>query len=179
MSIHLQKEKTLNWLIFLSALFTLIGTGLGASDDVNWLKWLQPIFAKKVIVIDRGIEKLMHRLGISHSSYFNIKYKRSGSLFGSKFQDRHVDSNEYLLHLSAYINLNFKAHQLGDSVSKLGRSSWQEYINSKHDVGFCQKDIILGQFKSRGEYRDYAEEALKTILVRKEEDKELKKFLME
>ena len=61
-------------------------------------------------VANKGIERFMHKLGMGYAKYFNTKYKRSGALFQGKYQVRHVDSNEYLLHLSAYINLNDKAH---------------------------------------------------------------------
>jgi len=63
-------------------------------------------------VSERGIEKFMHRLGVGYSKYFNQKYKRVGSLFQGTFKAIHVSSNEYLLHLSAYINLNNKIHKV-------------------------------------------------------------------
>jgi hypothetical protein len=130
-------------------------------------------------LVDKGIEKLMHRLGVSQTNYFNLKYKRTGSLFGGKFKDRHIDSNEYLLHLSVYINLNFRVHQLGNSVSKLVRTSWWEYIDDKKDKGFCDKDIILDQFENRREYQKYAEETLLDILEKKKEDRDLENLLLE
>jgi len=51
-----------------------------------------------------GIKKFMHKLGTSYTMYFNKKLKRSGSLFQGKFKSIHIDSNEYLLYLSAYVN---------------------------------------------------------------------------
>ena len=35
--------------------------------------------------------------------------------------------------------------------------------------GICKKDIILGQFKSIKEYRDFAESSLKEIVTAKED----------
>lgn len=64
-------------------------------------------------VSDKGIEKFMQRIGTGYTNYFNEKNKRSGSLFQGRFKASHVASNEYLLHLSAYVNLNDKVHQLG------------------------------------------------------------------
>jgi putative transposase len=73
--------------------------------------------------IDNGIEKFMHRLGIGYTMFFNKENERSGALFQGRYKAIHIDSNEYLLHLSAYVNLNERIHELGDSISK---SSWKQ-----------------------------------------------------
>lgn len=127
-------------------------------------------------LVERGVEKFMQRLGIGYTMYFNKKNKRSGVLFQGKYKAIHVDSNEYLLHLSAYVNLNYKVHnfrKLGDRISKLRESSWNEYIEDKND--FCKKDIILEQFENVQEYKKFAENSLKEI----KERKEIKRFLLE
>ncbi len=117
-------------------------------------------------LIERGIEKFMHRLGIGYTQYFNKKYERSGFLFQGPFKAIHVDSNEYLLHLSAYVNLNERVHKFGNGVSK---SSWDEYI--KNTDNFCGKSIILGQFKNISEYKIFAENSLNSIKERKDMEK--------
>lgn len=129
-------------------------------------------------VSDRGIEKFMQRLGTGYTMYFNKEHHRVGSLFGGKFKAIHINSNEYLLHLSAYINLNYKAHKLGGLASKFVKSSWAEYTSEEKN-GFCKKDIILNQFKSVSHYEKFAESSLEDILNRKEKLKELLKFTME
>ena len=118
-------------------------------------------------VAERGIEKFMHKLCMGYSKYFNTKYKRSGALFQGKFQAKLIDSNEYLLHLSAYINLNKMAHGRGHSVSTLGKTSWKEYIKDNSPNKICETKIILDQFKSRNHYRKFAESSLKSIVERK------------
>lgn len=113
-------------------------------------------------LMENGIEKFMHKLCMGYSKYFNAKYRRSGALFQGKFKAIHIDTDEYLLHLSAYVNLNDKAHRhMGDS-----RSSWKEYLENDMN-GLCKKDIVLDHFKSRGEYAKFAKEALKNIVDRK------------
>ena len=64
-----------------------------------------------------GISKFMKRLLGGYSWYFNKKHKRSGSLFQGPFKAKHIDSNKYLLHASAYVNLNDK--QTEDKLKKL------------------------------------------------------------
>ena len=123
---------------------------------------------------EKGIEKYMHRLGTGYTKYFNNKYKRGGVLFQGKFKAINIDSNEYLLRLSAYINLNYLVHKLGSSASK---SSWNEYIATQK--GICNKRIILNQFKNVDEYKNFATDSLKDILERKQSDKELKAMLFE
>lgn len=117
-------------------------------------------------VADRGVERFMQRIGTGYTKYFNAKYQRSGSLFQGKFKAAHIDSNEYLLHVSAYINLNDKVHKLGSKASK---SSWGEYLGqiSGHD-SLCKKDIILRQFKDRAAYKLFALRALPRIQERKD-----------
>ena len=118
-------------------------------------------------VADKGIEKFMHKIGMGYAKYFNTKYKRSGALFQGKFKAKLIDSNEYLLHLSAYINLNDKAHSRGHSVSTIGQTSWNEYTKGDFVNGLCKKEIILSQFKNREGYQKFAESSLKSIVERK------------
>lgn len=132
---------------------------------------------------DDGIKKFMHRMGVGYTNYFNNKNKRSGSLFQGKYKIIHIDTNEYLLHLSAYANLNDKVHQLGNWIPK---SSWEEYVGagSNEDAfgsGFCGegKRVILEQFTSPEEYKKFAESSLEDILQRREEDKEFEKLLID
>lgn len=129
---------------------------------------------------EKGIEKFMQRIGTGYTKYFNNKYKRIGALFQGRFKSVHIDSNEYLLHLSAYINLNSKVHQLGSSTSKLmrSRSSWEEYTD-KSINGICEKDIILDQFKDIDEYKEFAFISLESIIERKNELKDIEEFLLD
>ena len=130
-------------------------------------------------LINKGIESFMHRLGTGYTMYFNKKYNRSGSLFQGRFKASHIDSNEYLLHVSAYVNLNNLTHQLGGWASKLVRSSWDEYVSSPPKKGMCEKDIILGQFKNADEYKDFALSSLQDIIDRKKRDKNMQGVLID
>jgi len=142
-------------------------------------------------VTDGGISEFMKRLSGGYTWYFNNKNKRNGVLFQGKFKSLHIDSNEYLLHLSAYVNLNDRVHKLhklrlGGSTAKSGkyakrvqsRSSWDEY-KGEIKGGLCSKNIILEQFKNKREYQKFAQSALESILERKEDMKEVEKYLLE
>ena len=131
-------------------------------------------------LVEGGISEFMKRLGGGYTGYFNKKYTRSGSLFQGVFKDVHIDTNEYLLHVSSYVNLNDRVHQLGGETPKLVRSmsSWGEYTD-KRIKGICEKDIILGQFKNIKEYKKFALSSLETIVKRKAELKDIDNFLLE
>ena len=122
-------------------------------------------------VADHGIAKFMHRLGLGYTNYFNEKYKRSGSLFQGTFKANHIDSDEYLLYVSAYVNLNYKVHQL---TGDLFKSSWEDYMQAGEKEKFCDTNIILNQFTSVLEYKNFAENAVIIARERKELEKIIK-----
>lgn len=91
-----------------------------------------------------GISKFMSKLLTSHSTFFNNKYKRSGTLFDGRFKARHADTDEYLKYLFAYIHLNpvklidskWKENGIKDirktkeHLSKYNNSSYPDYLDS-------------------------------------------------
>lgn len=118
-------------------------------------------------VVDGGISEFMKRLA-GYSRYFNEKYNRNGALFQGKFKSIHIHSDEYLLHLGAYVNLNDRIHTHkidGDTVV-LVRSSWNEYMGISVEQ-FCNKDIILGRYKNTKEYEKIALETIEGIINRR------------
>ena len=119
-------------------------------------------------VVDNGISKYMHRLSTGYTNYFNLRYKRSGSLFQGKYKFKHIEDNDYLLHLSAYVNLNYKVHQLGSPTPKLVRTSWGQYCNLKQNkkeaTVKCSTSIVLSQFKSTQDYADFALDSVKSTI---------------
>lgn len=116
-------------------------------------------------LIDRGIEKFMHRLGSGYTNYFNKKYQRSGSLFQGTFKANHINSDEYLLYASAYVNLNNRVHQIKNNFFK---SSWAEYVQTSINHEFCDKETILNQFESTKKYQVFANDVLANARERKE-----------
>ncbi|MEK7574730.1 MAG: transposase [Patescibacteria group bacterium] len=108
---------------------------------------------------DGGISKFMQKVGIGYTNYFNEKNKRSGALFQGKFKAKHIDSNEYLLRVGVYINLN---NMLGYKKEELSVSSWNQLLGE--EKGFCVGyDVVVGQFKNRKSLEVFAEEVLADI----------------
>jgi len=97
-----------------------------------------------------GTTEFMRKLLTAYSAYFNKKYERTGSLFGSRFKSSHLDSDEYLKYIFAYIHLN---------PLKIFDSHWRERIVEKEWVRKTLRDY---RFSSYLDYlnRDNAEEGL-------------------
>lgn len=53
-----------------------------------------------------GISKFLLKICTGYSMYFNKKYGHSGSLFQGPFKTQHLDTDNYLKYMYAYIHLN-------------------------------------------------------------------------
>ncbi|MEA1936934.1 MAG: transposase, partial [Patescibacteria group bacterium] len=74
-----------------------------------------------------GISRFIHKLSTSYTNYFNKKYDRSGSLFQGKYKAIHIDTNEYLLWLSGYVNGNAEVHKIA-KAEDYKWCSYQDYL---------------------------------------------------
>ena len=106
-----------------------------------------------------GISKFMQRLADAYTKYFNLRHNRSGHLFGGRFQSVHVDRNEYLNYLSAYIHLNPRelAKWRGKEI-EYPWSSFQDFVKENRWGQFLSNPIILEQFENGDEYRNFVED---------------------
>lgn len=101
---------------------------------------------------EKGIEKFMQKIA-GYTRYYNEKYKRNGVLFQGKYKSKHINSNEYLLHLSAYVNMNNR-NTFGVKNIDLSESSLEEFL-SETQKGICDTQIILNQFNGKKEYKKF------------------------
>ena len=119
-----------------------------------------------------GISKFMQRLLNAYTKYFNIRHRRSGHLFGGRFQAAHVDTNEYFLYLSAYLHLNSRELKgwRGREASYTW-SSFQDFVAQNRWGNFLKPEIILEQFDSGKEYKKFVVETpIKTMQNNLDED---------
>jgi REP element-mobilizing transposase RayT len=96
-------------------------------------------------VQEQGLSKFMQKLSTGLSMRYNIKYKRTGSLFQGKFKSEHVTDDIYLKYLFSYIHLN---------PIKLIQSDWKE--QGIKDVERTTEYLRHYRFSS---YLDYLSEA--------------------
>jgi len=120
---------------------------------------------------ENGISEFMKRLGGGYTKYFNHNYQRSGFLFQGRFKSVHIKTNAQLLYLSAYINRNYFIHGYGNDFS-WPYSSLQNYIG-KRNSEICNASIILDQFRSADEYREFMQENALYMRGKKEDEKYL------
>ncbi len=125
---------------------------------------------------EKGISEFMKRLAGGYSYYFNNRHNRTGTLFEGPFKAKHVKDNDYLVHLCSYIGLNDRVHQLGDQVTKLVRSSWEENTTPKD--GICTTQILDEQF-SKSEFKKFALSNLPYMLSKRADYKELKELMLD
>lgn len=78
--------------------------------------------------VDSGVSKYLQRVGGAYTMYFNQKYKRSGALFQGKFKAKHIETDQDLRQILAYVYYNHLIHDLTDQT--LYRSS----LNTTDDL---------------------------------------------
>ncbi len=102
-------------------------------------------------VTDLPISAIMEKVCTSYSKYFNHKYGRVGSLWQDQFKAVLVESNEQLLNLALYIHANPRKARLVQDLRQYPYSSHLDYLGLRKGT-LCQKDLILGQFQTVGDY---------------------------
>ena len=93
---------------------------------------------------ENGISIFISNVLNSYTRYFNIKHKRKGPLWESRFKSVWVESDEQLLHLTRYVHLNPVTAYLANKPEEWLVSSYPEYIsvvNEKDRV--CKYNGIL------------------------------------
>ena len=88
------------------------------------------------------ISKIMHRLSVSYSIYFNKKYERVGHVFQDRFLSKPVESTEYLLNLMRYIHQNPEKA----NISKTEDYKWSSYKEYLYQNGITDTSLILEKF---------------------------------
>ena len=134
---------------------------------------------------ENGITDFIRKCNISIAKYINTKTERRGPLFESRFKSKHINSNDYLLHLSVYINLNpldflsgkdWRENKIKDWKSEKKKilnypwSSIKYFINnssSTYDVDediysniISGTDIIMSQFNNKDDYERFMRERI-------------------
>ena len=77
---------------------------------------------------NRGISRFMQRFGNSYGRYFNIKYKRPGSLFQGRFKAVHIKSDDQLKYLLAYINVINPAQLIEPDIKEKGIEDFEKIL---------------------------------------------------
>lgn len=125
-----------------------------------------------------GLERFMQRACTGYAMYFNEKNKRSGALFQGRYKIKHIHTNEYLLYVGSYVNLNYLVHGL-DPQKDLTISSWGEFVSHETSNSIVNPHIILGQYRDKEDYRKSSLGLVSEIAQRRMEDAALQSLLLE
>lgn len=104
--------------------------------------------------MDGGISEFIAKLSNSYTRYYNTRDNRVGPILQGQFKAVLMENNEQLIHVSRYIHLNPLVSDLVDSLDHHEWSSYPEYIGLTNS-NICSKDIILDQFKSTEDYKQF------------------------
>ena len=92
--------------------------------------------------VDGGLSKYMQRVGGGYTMYFNEKYKRSGALFQGKFKANHVDTDEYLRHILAYVGFNYLVHNINDKNLYRASINYRDELVGGLASSFCEESML-------------------------------------
>ena len=109
-----------------------------------------------VLLKEADLSHRMQLFSISYTKAMNKRYDRIGALFQGAFQAKHVDENNYLVHLSRYIHLNPVMAGLVERPEDWEFSSYREYISLRGGT-LPKPEIVLSQFPSPEAYREFVE----------------------
>lgn len=116
-------------------------------------------------VKEGGISQYMQRVLNSYTKYFNTKYKKSGHLFQGPYKAVHVENNEQLLYLSAYIHRNPREFtNWSGKEEKYQWSSYQDLVKQNRFEKLINSDIITDQFKNKNDYNNFVKTSGAKIL---------------
>ena len=121
-------------------------------------------------VKEKGATEFIRKCNISIAKYINKTKERKGTIFEGLFKSKHIDSNDYLRHLSLYIHLNpldciagkewreYKLENFNKHKEKLLNYPWSSlsfFLSGAPNDIISGHEIITDQFKNRDDYEFY------------------------
>lgn len=123
-------------------------------------------------IVEGGISKFMHKIGIGMVKASNEKYKEMGSLFQGAYRSKTIDEDSYLRYVSVYIQVKnaFDMYPNGykkavanfesayDWATKYPYCSLGDYAGERESP-IIDKDL-LGELFTRKEYKSFARDCM-------------------
>lgn len=89
------------------------------------------------------ISRIMHSINFCYAQYYNRKYHRHGHVFQDRFKSKIIDSDEYLIMVSAYIHNNPKdIVSSKDAIINYAFSSLSDYIYNTNTYNILSKELL-------------------------------------
>ncbi len=109
---------------------------------------------------DNSISHYMQRILTSYTKYINTKYDKVGHLFQGPFKAVHIEDENQLLYLSAYIHRNPREiSEWKDREETYPWSSYHDYIVENRWGSLLKPEEILEQFDKIGDYKTFVDES--------------------
>ncbi|MEX0919058.1 MAG: transposase [Candidatus Paceibacterota bacterium] len=124
--------------------------------------------------MENGISLFMQRLSTAYSMYFNKKHDRTGALFAGRFKAKHLDDDDYLKYIFAYIHLNpikivddfsWKSGIVNDlekikkHLSDYRYSSYQDYLEiNRAETRILNKESFPEYFDDVEDFKNYLDD---------------------
>lgn len=116
---------------------------------------------------ENGIMRFLHKLGGGYATYFNQKYRRTGSLFEGRFKSVLVERQAHFIHLPFYIHANpldlkfptWRQRELAkpqDAMKFLENYRWSsfpDYIGKRNFPSVTQRKFLLQFFGGPEAYK--------------------------
>jgi len=99
---------------------------------------------------------IMNKIWFRYSRYYNKKYEGHGSIFAGKSQHKTVESDNYLLSLTAYIHLNPMNAGLVHSPGEWEWSNYREWAGLRKKY-LCDHAIVDAYFSRSEDYQRQVE----------------------
>lgn len=125
--------------------------------------------------IEGGISIFMQKLTTAYTMYFNTLNDRSGSLFQGTFKSRHIDREEYLNYLYAYIHLNpikiiepdWKENSIKNKseaknfLDSYKFSSYMDYCGlTRPENSILNREVFPEHFQNKSSFNDFIKDWL-------------------
>ncbi|MDP3882779.1 MAG: transposase [Candidatus Staskawiczbacteria bacterium] len=95
-----------------------------------------------------GISKFMQRLGTSYAKYFVTKYERPGSLFQGRFKATHIENDDQLKYLLAYVNAINPAQLAEPSLKERGIKNLKKVLDRVNNYKWSTHFEFMGKRES-------------------------------
>lgn len=116
---------------------------------------------------DEPLELIAKRIGSRYVYWYNLKYRRSGHLFGDRFRSEPVEDDAYFLTVVRYIHRNPVQAGLCTTPEQYAFSSYHSYLNPGAET-IVDTDFLL-QMMDRAAFVAYHEQEESTRCLDMEE----------
>jgi len=127
--------------------------------------------------VEDGIPRFMKKINMAYAKYFNIKYKRKGTLFESRYKSIFIEKEAHFYHLPYYIHLNpldiefpeWRSRKLKDynkAIEFLNNYRWSshlDYCGKKNFPSVTNREFLLDVFGGTEKYAESIKKWLKDL----------------